>query len=165
MTPAAAKMQRKLARQEVEARKGRLGRERFCALAGELASVIRLAFEAGAVGSPLGLEGPLRHGIRSNLCLLGWRWPDADAMARELIEEALRRLRAVRPTWKEGQPEWVIEAGTLIARTRCINCHKPLPEGHHKFCGELCGDAHSERVARRRNASEDRAIQLAIHSI
>ncbi|MBL3571951.1 hypothetical protein DSD19_05450 [Rhodovulum sp. BSW8] len=164
MTPAAAKMKRKLEGREREARRGRLGQARFDALAGELAAVIRLAFEAGATATLFGLEGPLRHGIRSDLCLMGWTWESADLMARELLDEAFKRVRAVRPTWNEGQPEWVIEAGTLIERTRCINCGKPLPEGHHKYCGEICADSKRRRVARIKEASEDRAVVLAIRS-
>lgn len=59
-------------------------------------------------------------------------------MAREMLADAFRMAGAVRPSWNEGQLEWTIEAGTLIERTRCVRCHKPLPEGHHKFCGEIC---------------------------
>ncbi|MFP4250929.1 MAG: hypothetical protein ACLFU7_14810, partial [Armatimonadota bacterium] len=80
--------QRKAARREREARRGRLGRQRFDHLAGDLARVIRLAFQAGDTGSLFGLEGPLRAGIRSDLCLMGWKWADADFMARELLDEA-----------------------------------------------------------------------------
>lgn len=107
MTPQFAKQLRKEQRRERERLRGRLGRARFDALAGELARLIRLAFAAGDTGSLFGLEGPLRHGIRSDLCLAGWRWETADAMARDLLEEAFRRARAVRPDWYEGQPEWV----------------------------------------------------------
>lgn len=165
MTPVAAKMQRKHARREREARKGRLGRARFDALAGELASVIRLAFAAGATGSLFGLEGPLRHGIRSDLCLMGWRWRDADLMARELLEEAFRRVRAVRPTWYEGQPEWTIHEGLLIERTRCMKCGRPLPDGHRKFCGHLCVVAYHRRASLLREGSAETALRIATRSI
>ena len=159
---AAEAQARKRARNERDARRGRLGPGRFDALVRELAGVIRLAFEAGATGSLFGLEGPLRHAIRSDLCLQGWRWKDADAMAREMMEEAFRAVRAARPTWNEGQPEWTIPANTLIERTRCVRCHKPLPEGHHKFCGVLCASAHGKRLASIREADEARAVLMAI---
>ena len=105
-----------------DARRGKLGPGRFDNLVRALARVIRLAFEARATASFWGLEGPLRAGIRSDLCLQGWRWRDADDMARELLAEAFRVVRATRPTWNEGQPEWAIPANTLIERTRCARC-------------------------------------------
>jgi hypothetical protein len=130
-----------------------------------MATLIRLAFDAGAIGSLLGLEGPLRYGIRSDLCLIGWRWRDADLTASDIVADALRRVRAVRPTWNEGQREWTIQAGIMIERTRCIKCHKPLPEGHHKFCSRLCGDAHQHRMALLRKGNEDTALRIATKSI
>lgn len=151
---------RKKQRQERDARRGRLGSGRFNALAKELADMVRLAFEAGATGSLWGLEGPLRAGIRSDLCRMGWRWSDADGMARELLEDAFRRARAVRPSWNEGQPEWTIEAGTLIERTRCVRCGKPLPEGNHKFCDQLCSWSHHARLVFLRQATEDQVVKV-----
>jgi hypothetical protein len=164
MSPAMAKALRKAARREREVARGRLGRQRFDNFAGELAAVIRLAFAAGATGSLFGLEGPLRHGIRSDLCLQGWRWRDADDMARDLLEEAFRRVRAVRPSWNEGQPEWNVEAGTLIERTRCARCHKPLPEGRPKFCSAICRHTFHSRLTKLREVDEDTAVQMAIRS-
>lgn len=158
---AAEAQARKRARNERDARRGRLGPGRFDALVRELAGVIRLAFEAGATGSLFGLEGPLRHAIRSDLCLQGWRWKDADAMAREMMDEAFRAVRATRPTWNEGQPEWTIPANTLIERTRCVRCGKPLPEGHHKFCSDLCASTFHARLLRLREGREDQVLKIA----
>ncbi len=155
-------LKRKQERRDRDARRGRLGPGRFDAQVKELVAVIRWAFDAGAIGSLFGLEGPLRHAIRADLCLQGWRWRDADDMAREVMDEALRAVRAIRPTWNEGQPEWTIPANTLIERTRCVRCHKPLPEGHHKFCGVLCASAHGKRLASIREADEARAVLMAI---
>lgn len=59
---------RKQARQERDARRGRLGQGRYGDLVKEIVGVTRLAFEAGAIGSPFGLEGPLRAEIRGDLC-------------------------------------------------------------------------------------------------
>lgn len=152
-------------RRERDARRGRLGPGRFDNLVRELAGVIRLAFEAGATASLFGLEGPLREGIRADLCRQGWRWQDADDMARELLDNAFRVVRAFRPSWEEGQPEWAIHAGTLIERTRCMRCHGPLPEGHYKFCSDICGASHSQRLATRKQAQGEKAVKLAILSI
>lgn len=150
------------ARRERDARRGRLGRGRYDDLVKQLAAVIRLAFETGATGSLLGLEGPLRHAIRSDLCLQGWRWRDADTMARELLDDAFRAVNAKRPTWNEGQREWTIEAGTLIGRTHCANCHGPLPEERHKFCSDLCKSNHYSALASIKRANEETAIRMAI---
>lgn len=156
---------RKQARQERDARRGRLGKGRADALVKELATVIRLAFEAGATASIFGLEGPLRHAIRSDLCLQGWSWTDADIMAREMLEEVFRVVRAKRPSWNEGQREWAIAAGTLIERTRCVRCCKPLPEGHFKFCGDLCSGVYHSALSLRRQVQGDRAVDIAVRSI
>jgi hypothetical protein len=129
---------------------------RYGALVDSLAHTIRLAFEAGETGSLWGLEGPLRASIRSDLCLQGWTWKDADELTRDILAAAFRRVGASRPSWNEGQLEWTIEAGTLIERTRCVHCHKPLPEGHFKFCGEICGAASRMRWSYRQGMSAER---------
>lgn len=157
--------QRIMERREREARRGRLGKGRFDLLVKELVAVIRLAFEAGATATLFGLEGPLRAGIRADLCRQGWRWTDADDMAREMLDSAFCSVRATRPGWDEGQPEWAIHAGTLIERSLCARCHKPLPEGHWKFCSRICGASHRQKVARRKQAVGDRAVDLATRSI
>lgn len=159
------RVKRKQIRNERDAMRGRLGKGRFDALVKELVAVIRLAFEAGATGSLFGLEGPLRAGIRADLCRQGWNWQDADDMAREMLNEAFRAARAIRPGWDEGQPEWAIHAGTLIERTFCANCHAPLPDGKRKFCDRLCHSAFHGRLTRRKQAQDDRAVSLAIRSI
>lgn len=154
-------LRRKQQRRERDARRGRLGKGRFDNLVRELAGLSRLAFQAGAVGSLFGLEGPLRHQIRSDLCLQGWEWKEADDMARELLGMAYMALRAKRPDWDEGQPEWAIATNILIERTRCVRCHAQLPEGHWKFCSDLCKSGHHVRNGAIRRASEDEALRIA----
>lgn len=153
------------ARRAHDARRGRLGEARYNALARELARVIRLAFEAGDTGSLFGLEGPLRAGIRADLCRQGWGWLSADLCARDLLDDAFRMVRAIRPTWDQGQPEWTINAGTLIERTLCIRCHNQLPEGHFKFCGRLCAQAHAAHIGRLKQASEAEAADMATRGL
>lgn len=157
--------QRKREREERDARRGRLGKGRYDVLVKELVAVIRLAFDAGATATLFGLEGPLRHGIRSDLCLQHWSWADADLMAREMLADAFRAVRAIRPSWDEGQPEWIIHAGTLIERTLCVRCGKHLPEGHFKFCSNTCAAGHSHRIARMKAAQEDHVIKIATRTI
>lgn len=153
------KQERKAERREREARRGRLGRQRYDALVKELAGVIRLAFEAGATATLWGMEGPLRAGIRADLCLQGWTWETADLTAREMLAEAFRQVRAVRPTWNEGQPEWVIHEGLLIERTRCVHCGKPLPEENHRFCSDLCRWSHHAHLSWMKQANEDQVVK------
>jgi len=152
-----------------DARRGKLGRGRYRALVEQLVTVTHMAFEAGAIGSLWGLEGPMRAGIREDLCRQAWGWSAADLMARDLLANAFRvlegRFEAERPEWNEGQPEWVVHEGLLIERTRCINCHCQLPEGHHKYCSRLCAGATQQRHYRRLVAGEGLAIKLAIDSI
>lgn len=128
----------------------------------QLAGLVRGAFQAGATASLWGLEGPLRTRIRADLCRKSWNWRDADSATRALLEDVFTRAGAERPDWYEGQPEWTVEAGTLIERTRCARCHKPLPEGHYKFCSRLCNISHARDMSVIRHASEDQAIQLAV---
>lgn len=140
----------------------KIRKSRFDMLVGQLSRTIRLAFEAGETGSLFGLEGPLRAGIRADLCRHGWRWQEADDAARELLASAFRAVRANRPGWDEGQPEWAIHAGTLIERTRCVRCKKPLPEGHFRFCGGLCASAHFHATEKRKQAVEDQAYDKVV---
>lgn len=148
-----------------EADRGQFAAPRAQALEDRLARIMRQAFEAGAIAYAGGLEGPMRHGIRADLCLAGWRWADADRAAVVVVQGALRRVRAVRPTWNEGQPEHVIQPGVLIERTRCVRCHTPLPEGHFKFCGRLCANAYGQRARQLRDAAESTVIWIATRSI
>ncbi|WP_313353212.1 hypothetical protein [Paracoccus sp. (in: a-proteobacteria)] len=130
----------------------------------ELTRLVQAAFKAGKTGSLWGLEGPLRAALRADLCRKSWRWSDADAATRALLEAVFMKAGAERPDWYEGQPEWTIEAGTLIERTRCVRCHAPLPEGHFKFCSRLCNTSHASWLARMRQASEDQAVYMAVNS-
>src|SRR3546814_7130493 len=78
------------------------------------------------------LEGELRHRLRSSLCRQGADWILADLLAAAIVEDALRKVGAQRPTWQQGQPEWTQEGVIYIQRTRCIRCRWKLPPGHRK---------------------------------
>ncbi|TNH41271.1 hypothetical protein FHD67_00725 [Paracoccus haeundaensis] len=159
---------RKLRQHAKDARKGKLGPAHHAAVVKDIAGVIRLAFQAGSIGSLWGLEGPLRAGLRADLCRSGWGWTAADLLTRDLLDDALAMAGArVRPTWNEGQSEWTVEAGTIIERLHCARagCHKPLPDGARRFCSFLCKCAHHNQVALMKSAGEDRAVQLAVMRI
>ena len=59
----------------------KLGKRLTHTMVHEIAGLIRLSFEAGEITSVFGLEGPLRAGLRSDMCRNGWSWAEADAMA------------------------------------------------------------------------------------
>lgn len=162
MTPEAKRRLRKERNRQRDALRGRVGTGRFDAIVTALARIVRLTFETGDTASVFGLEGPLRAALRSDFCLQGWGWLSADLMARDLLAEVFTRIGAERPDWYEGQPEWAIKAGTLIERTRCVRCHKPLPDGNRKFCSRLCNTSHAHLMMLKRNAGEDQAVRLAV---
>jgi hypothetical protein len=154
-----------ITRKDRDAMKGTLGKDRHGGLVDHLARIVRAEFEAGNIGSKLGLEGPMGHAVRGNLCLQGWRWHDANTAAHNLMTLVQLRIGATRPSWNEGQPEWTIEAGTLIERTDCANCRKPLPEESTKFCSYLCAQAHHGRLKSARASSEAMVIHTGTQAI
>ncbi len=104
------------------------------------------------------LEGFMRHGLRSGLCLRGWSWPDADDMAADIVRSALNQIGAKRPTYQQGQPDWAQDGVILIDRERCVRCGWQLPEGHRKFCSRLCHGAHYADLHRRFYAEQLEAV-------
>ncbi len=150
-----------LSRRDKDAAKRRLSKDRAEHIVGNLCAITRVAVAEGRVLTPLGCEGLYRRVIRSELVLQGWPWADADRTALDLVAVVFAILQVKRPSWAEGQPEWTIEAGSLIERTRCVHCHKDLPEGHHKFCGKLCRTAHGLRMMRMREANENQMAVMA----
>jgi endogenous inhibitor of DNA gyrase (YacG/DUF329 family) len=81
-------------------------------------------------------EGMCRAGIRSALCLQGYGWLKSDREAESIVADGLRRLGAVRPTWEQGQREYVDPDDT------CKQCAGPLSDeqiAHHdRFCSAEC---------------------------
>lgn len=147
----------------VQSRK--LGQKRQKSIVDGLVAIVRAAFQDGKTGSLFGLEGPLRAALRADLCRRSWSWDDADAATRALLDEVFKKAGAERPDWNEGQLEWTIKAGSLIERTRCVRCHKVLPEERYKFCSDLCKRSHIYQMGRLRNATEEQAVYMAMQSI
>lgn len=138
----------KLTRRERDAKRLRMGNDRADAIVTRLALVTMIALRDGRIATKFAFEAAFRASLRSDLCLQGWRWDAADHAAMALTGAALARIGAKRPTWNEGQPEYVIHAGLLIARSRCATCHGPLTGDQRKFCSSLCNSTHHERIAR-----------------
>lgn len=107
-------------------------------------------------------EGTCRHALRSVFCLQGWPWQAADALAADIVSTALNHVGAVRPTWKEAQPEYTQEGVIVEHRATCLRCGGgPLPEGHWKFCSGLCAHAHKQAIRRVTHSEEIAAAQRA----
>jgi hypothetical protein len=123
----------------------RLRPDRRTAIRDALAALMR-----EVAPTPFVVEGPGRAGVRARLCTAGWRWGQADAEAAAIIESALKKVGAKRPTWQQGQSEYTQEGHAPILRERCKRCAKPLPEGALRYCGPVCAkaakvDQHSRR--------------------
>lgn len=90
--------------------------------------------------SPFQYEASCRHGLRRALCLSGHGWAPSEAEAAEIVEEALRNLRARRPTWREGQRDVVDTV------ENCVHCRRPLDDNQmahgDRFCSADCARTH-----------------------
>ena len=93
--------------------------------------------------SPFEHEGTLRAHIRSGLCMAGHRWVLADLEAEAIVEECLRRIGAVRPSWAEGQ--WTHTDSLDF----CSWCRGPMDEETRtrgqRFCSPHCARCALER--------------------
>lgn len=82
-------------------------------------------------------EASCRHGIRSALCVDGWKWQEADQTADDVVSAAFRQLGATRPTWLQGQLEY-----TEATASRCLHCRRAMPDyeegGRRRYCSHLC---------------------------
>lgn len=128
----------------------KLNRDRFERFVGNTVLILR-SYES----SPFEFEAACRYGLRAHLCMEGWRWRDADQAAADVVEEGLRRIRATRPRWAEGQIDFAME--TPVDRTHCVHCARPIPE-ERKLNGEMygrsvkfCSDSCSVGAVKRRN--------------
>jgi len=148
-----------LTRRERDAARRKLSRDRAENIVGNLCAITRHALQAGRIVTPLNCEALYRRTIRAELVLQGWPWADADRTALDVVGVVFAILQVKRPAWNEGQPEHVIERGTLIERTRCANCGKELQGEQLRFCSRLCNSNHHHRVSWVRDATEDQLAE------
>lgn len=162
MTPAARKLLRAERRRERDAIRGRMGQDRHRALVLRIVNIIRTQIAEGRLATPFGLDGPMRHAVRGKLCLEGWGWSEADEAAKHVLSECYVMLRAERPSWNEGQPDWVTHGGQLIERTRCARCHKPLQGEQKKFCSSLCASGYHMVLRNIQKADESKVLKIVV---
>lgn len=142
-------------RAEKKAAPRKLNRDRRGHLVDTVAAIMR-----NTEPTPFAAEAPCLHFIRSRLCLKGWAWGEADTLAAEIVASALKRIGARRPTWKQGQPEWTQEGFAPIARTRCVQCRRPLPEDRPRFCDDHCRTVFHSWLGTLRRVEEHRVYDL-----
>lgn len=87
--------------------------------------------------SPFENEGQTIAGLRSSFCLMGYGWQHAHHEASTIVASAITILGYARPTWVQGQPDYV------EARDTCSWCEGAMPDdlaGIHraKFCSSVC---------------------------
>lgn len=84
--------------------------------------------------SPFEHEARARSGLRSGLCLQGYGFERSEAEAAEVVAEGLRLLGAVRPSWEQGQREYV------EPRENCAWCGRPKDQYQltRRFCSPHC---------------------------
>lgn len=115
--------------------------------------------------SPFEHEGPMRAGLRAGLCLSGTGWTLSDLAAADIVEEALRSIGAHRPTFEQGQPEYVHEL------TYCAHCSRPLGDEHLsgarrlRFCSVECAKAARAKDDFRWRDQNDRMKRSAVEMI
>lgn len=88
--------------------------------------------------TPFENEAAARHGLRQSFCLKSLGWETADLESASLVADALKAMGITRPSWIEGQRQYV------IAVEDCAWCSLPLPaevrEGARRgrFCSSVC---------------------------
>lgn len=92
--------------------------------------------------SPFEFEGACRNGLRAALCDQGFSWERSNDEATSLVNAAITFLGYQRPTWDQGQREYV------VPREECSWCGGVVPsdlmtgkDRQYGFCSEICARA------------------------
>lgn len=86
-------------------------------------------------------EASIRNGLRSALCLKGYSWSDSDHEAAALISAAFTFLGYKRPSWEEGQREYVVPRENCSWCGVAIEQHLDVGRKSMRFCSETCARA------------------------
>lgn len=114
---------------------------------------------ACGVSSKFEYEASCRHGLRAALCLQGQTWRDADKLAVQVVELALHRIGAARPSWAQGQPEY-----RDYERFFCRNCGRRMETLGRMYCDDHCKDAAASRANWGRIAEDTAVARLAFRA-
>lgn len=104
--------------------------------------------------TPFENEGAVRSGLRAAMCLIGHSWPVADNEVAGLITASFQRMGAHRPSWDQGQRQYV------IAAENCNWCGVDLPDEDRagsrraRFCSSVCAQSaiqHRDYESRKRD--------------
>jgi len=115
--------------------------------------------------SPFEHEGAARAAVRSALCLDAIGWDQSDYEAATIVAEGLASKGARRPTWDEGQREYV------EPRDTCAWCGGGVPEdllvGNHRtrFCSSVCARSAITHRDLAQTRSEGKAYDAAMDII
>jgi hypothetical protein len=106
--------------------------------------------------SPFEHEEPVRHGLRIGLCLEGNGWGRADLEAASIVDDALRKLGAARPTFAQGQREYTVSSDY------CAWCHCPIEEESRFGSRRFCSADHARAALAHRAMTLQRYDQAAL---
>ncbi|WAJ30944.1 hypothetical protein [Antarcticirhabdus aurantiaca] len=96
--------------------------------------------------TPFEHEGAVRAGLRIAFVEKGTAWARSDAEAAQIVEDALRRVGAIRPSFEESQP------GHALGNDFCHWCFCPIDEEDRtrgrRFCSAHCAKQGVEHMTR-----------------
>lgn len=116
--------------------------------------------------SPFENEGTIRHNLRSAFCEDGHGWEASDHQAELVVGETFRIMGAHRPSWEQGQRQYV------IAQECCQWCAVEIPEEDRtglrkaRFCSAVCAKSaiiHRDIEGHRRESAVARSALSIIH--
>lgn len=137
----------------------RVRQQRREAIVLAIVNVIREEKDEGRAPTLFTHEAAIWQALRRGLCLEGWRWPDANREAREILDDALKKANAVRPRWLDGQPHYTDARNIWGLLDKCLQCSKPLDEGAKTFCTPRCYQTYHTKAWMKYNEDKIRLIE------
>lgn len=104
-------------------------------------------------------EAACRHGLRAAFCLQGHSWSQADHEAALLVNEALKSIGAVRPSFDEGQIYYT------VGRDYCARCFAPMEGAIGRFCSPECARAVLLEIGQAHEVQTARIVRGAAHFV
>lgn len=109
-------------------------------------------------------EASTIHGLRIGLIHQGHGWHEADQEAQSLVGESLHLLGYQRPTWEQGQREYV------TPREFCNWCGVKVPDDLQSgrrinYCSSVCAESAIKHRDFESNRTTDYALASAYHVV